>query len=49
MHSDFRIGAPEFWQHSEQYYKAKGEDEDGTYDPSAARKLKGPQINVRKY
>lgn len=49
MHSDFRIGAPEFWQHSEQYYKGRGEEEEEAYDPTAARKLKGPQINVRKY
>lgn len=49
LHSDFRIGAPEFWQHSEQYYRNKGEEEDDSYDPAAARKLKGPQINIRKY
>lgn len=48
MHPDFRIGAPEFWQHSAQYYKDKEENE-GSYDPNAARKLKGPQINVRKF
>jgi hypothetical protein len=47
MHPDFRIGAPEFWQHSAQYYKEK--EEDGGYDPNAARKLKGPQITVRKF
>jgi hypothetical protein len=45
---DFRIGAPEFWQHSAQYYKDKEEDEFNPYDPNAARKLKGPSINVRK-
>jgi len=45
---DFRIGAPEFWQHSAQYYKDKEEDEFNPYDPNAARRLKGPSINVRK-
>jgi hypothetical protein len=46
-HGDFRIGAPEFWQHSAQYYQAK-EDEMNPYDPNAAKRLKGPAINVRK-
>ena len=47
VHSDFRIGAPEFWQHSASYYQAK-DDEMNPYDPNAARRLKGPTINVRK-
>jgi len=47
VHSDFRIGAPEFWQHSASYYQAK-EDEMNPYDPNAAKRLKGPTINVRK-
>ena len=46
---DFRIGAPEFWQHSAQYYKDKEDSEMNAYDPNAARKLKGPSINVRKF
>jgi hypothetical protein len=46
-HEDFRIGAPEFWQHSASYYQAK-EDEMNPYDPNAAKRLKGPAINVRK-
>ena len=46
-HGDFRIGAPEFWQHSASYYQAK-EDEMNPYDPNAAKRLKGPAINVRK-
>jgi hypothetical protein len=46
MHGDFRIGAPEFWQHSAHLKKDK--DGDDSYDPNAARKLKGPQINIRK-
>ena len=47
VHSDFRIGAPEFWQHSASYYQAK-EDEMNPYDPNAAKRLKGPTINVLK-
>jgi hypothetical protein len=46
MHGDFRIGAPEFWQHSAKFHKEnEGND---TYDPNAAKRLKGPQINIRK-
>jgi hypothetical protein len=49
MHGDFRIGAPEFWQHSAAYYRDKEDDEGmNDYDPNAARRLKGPSINVRK-
>ena len=44
MHGDFRIGAPEFWQHS---MNKKREEEDA-YDPNASRKLKGPMINIKK-
>ena len=47
VHSDSRIGAPEFWQHSASYYQAK-EDEMNPYDPNAAKRLKGPAINVHK-
>jgi len=47
VHGDFRIGAPEFWQHSASYYQSK-EDELNPYDPNAAKKLKGPPVNVRK-
>jgi hypothetical protein len=48
MHGDFRIGAPEFWQHSAAHYKQKDEDGNNPYDPNAARKLKGPPIQIRK-
>lgn len=48
MHSDFRIGAPEFWAHSAQHYKDTEEDVN-RYDPNAARRLKGPAIQVRKF
>jgi hypothetical protein len=45
MHGDFRIGAPEFWQHSANYHK---KENDEAYDANSARRLKGPQINIRK-
>jgi hypothetical protein len=46
LHGDFRIGAPEFWQHSAKFHKEnEGND---SYDPNAAKRLKGPQINIRK-
>ena len=48
MHSDFRIGAPEFWQHSANFYRDKDEEESNKYDPNAQTKLKGPAIHVRK-
>ena len=47
-HPDFRIGAAQFWQHSAQYNQEREQDEINPYDPNAARKLKGPSINVRK-
>jgi hypothetical protein len=49
IHQEFRIGAPEFWQHSANYYRDKEEEEGmGNYNPNDARKLKGPSINVQK-
>jgi hypothetical protein len=49
MHPEaFRIGAPEFWQHSAAHYRDKDEEDINQYDPNAARKLKGPPINIRK-
>ena len=47
-HPDFRIGAPQFWQHSASYNRDKDEEDINVYDPNAARRLKGPSINVRK-
>jgi hypothetical protein len=48
MHPDhFRIGAPEFWEHSARHMREK-EEGGNQYDPNAARKLKGPAINVKK-
>jgi hypothetical protein len=48
LHPDFRIGAPEFWQHSAQHYRHADEENINQYDPNAARKLKGPPIQIRK-
>jgi len=49
MHPEaFRIGAPEFWQHSAAHYRDKDEEDINQYDPNAARRLKGPPINIRK-
>jgi hypothetical protein len=44
LHGEFKIGAQQFWQLSQN----RGSDGD-SYDPSAARRLRGPAINVRKY
>jgi hypothetical protein len=49
MHPDFRIGAPEFWAHSAQHYRGTEEENINEYDPNAARRLKGPAIQVRKF
>jgi hypothetical protein len=46
---EFRIGAPEFWQHSSAQAYMDKEGDSSPYDPNAARKLKGPSINVRKF
>lgn len=44
-HGEFRLGAKEFWEMS----KGLGsDDEEEAYDPNAARKNKGPRINVKK-
>jgi hypothetical protein len=48
IHTDFRIGAAEFWQHSANFYRDKEEEESNVYDPNGARKLKGPAIAVQK-
>ena len=43
-HDDFKIGAPEFWQHhSNNFQDDYDEDEDFVYN-----KRKGPQVNVKK-
>jgi hypothetical protein len=48
IHPDFRIGAPEFWQHSANFYRDKQEEDDNAFDPTSGRKLKGPSVNVQK-
>ena len=45
IHGEFRIGAPEFWQHSANHGKG---GEDDSYDVNGARRLKGPEIKVQK-
>jgi hypothetical protein len=47
QHPEFRIGSPEVWRQSEMYYREKDED-DGSYDPNAARRLKGPSVQINK-
>jgi hypothetical protein len=49
IRGDFRIGAQIFWDHSAQYYRDKEEEEYNQYNPAEAKRLKGPQIQVRKH
>ena len=44
-HPPFRLGANEFWEMSK---KLGSDDDDEEYDPSKAKKNKGPSINVKK-
>ena len=44
-HPPFRLGANEFWEMSK---KLGSDDEDEAYDPSKAKRSKGPAINVKK-
>jgi hypothetical protein len=46
MHGEFRIGAPEFWQHAANNTR-EGEAKEGDYN--AAMRRKGPTIQVRKF
>jgi len=46
MHGDFRVCAPQFWQHSAAFYREQ--DDSNQYDASKNTRLRGPQINVRK-
>jgi hypothetical protein len=48
IHGDFRIGLPEFWSHSAAHYMEAETAETNKYDSSAAIKLRGPEIKVRK-
>jgi hypothetical protein len=47
MRGDFRIGAPEFWQHNALHYRDPEEDDINRYEGST-KHLKGPAIVVRK-
>ena len=44
-HPPFRLGANEFWEMSK---KLGSDDEDEAFDPSKAKRSKGPAINVKK-
>jgi hypothetical protein len=46
QHGPFKLGSKEFWEIS----KNLGSDDEGdqSYDPNAAKKSKGPMINVKK-
>lgn len=48
IHGEFRVGAPEFWQHNAHHYRDAEEAEINRYDPSQGTRLKGPAIQVRK-
>jgi hypothetical protein len=48
IHGDFRLCAPEFWRMSQDSYTQVQESEGVSTDPNAARRLKGPSIQVRK-
>lgn len=48
IQGDFRIGAPQFWQQNASMYRTKDEEDVNMYDPGN-KKLKGPNIIVRKY
>ena len=44
---EFRIGAPQFWQHNAMYYRDKDEEDVNQYTPGN-HKLRGPHIVVKK-
>ena len=48
IQGDFRIGAPEFWQHNAVHFRDPDEENVNSYDPSAGNRLRGPPIVVRK-
>lgn len=49
IHPDFKIGAPELWRFSQENMRQTGEDQMNQYDPNASRRLKGPEVHIRKY
>jgi hypothetical protein len=48
IQGDFRIGAPQFWQHNAQNYRIREEEEVNQYDVNSQQRLRGPAIYVRK-
>jgi len=48
IQGDFRIGAPEFWQHNATFYRDREEEDVNSYDPASSKHLRGPSILVRK-
>jgi len=48
IQGDFRIGAPEFWQHNANFYRDRDEEDVNSYDPASSKHLRGPAIHVRK-
>lgn len=49
VHPDFKIGAPELWRFSQSNMRPSEDDDMNQYDPNAAKRLKGPVIQIRKY
>ena len=47
-HPNFKVGAPEFWEHHTENYLDDTTADEKMYDPSSHSK-KGPRINVKKY
>lgn len=44
---DFKIGSPEIWAYADKYRDPE-EDNIDPYDPYAAKKLRGPSVQIRK-
>jgi hypothetical protein len=49
IHPDFKIGAPELWRFSQENMRQHGEEQMNQYDPNSSRRLKGPEVQIRKY
>jgi len=49
IHPDFKIGAPELWRFSQENMRQHGEEQMNQYDPNNSRRLKGPEVQIRKY
>ena len=47
MHPEFRIGAPQFWQHNAVNYRVKEEEDVNLYH-GEERRRNAPLIQVRK-